>query len=357
MALQGNLRDFPMGEILQLLGSQKKTGCLVIHGPGAEGAIYVNDGRIVSTREPGLARGDALLAFLRTIHRLSDEQIQGLVTIHGESKRDLEDLLVNGRYLEADELSGYLERQVLNDLMRYADWREGTYQFDPQRRWPFAPLVKMSIEGALIELARRADEDKRYSQVLQDPRTLLGVRDLPDPSDPITEEERELFGVIDGRHTLSEVIDAAPMTPFEARESLFRMIESGWIETVGRRDAGAPPPPVAAPPARSRSIGRELAVALAVAVAVVVLRFGAHTLGPRAARSSPDDAYAATQVRDLRLALDLYRHERGAYPTNLDQLTEARWIEPSLLKVPGYVLQYHLVRGGADYALELTPDR
>jgi hypothetical protein len=265
---------------------------------------------------------------------------------------------VNGRYLDADELSGYLERQILNDLMRFGDWREGTYQFDPQRRWPFAPLVKMSIEGALIELARRADEDKRYSQVLKDPRMLLGVRDLPDPTDPITEEERELFGVIDGRHTLVEVIEAAPMTPFETRESLFRMLESGWIETVGRREDGTTTPtPAAAPQARSHSWGREVAVALVVAVAVVVLRVGAHALEPRAAGSSPDAAYAATQVRDLRLALDLYRHERGAYPTNLDELTEARWIEPSLLKVPGYVLQYHLVRGGTDYSLDLTPDR
>src|SRR5882724_1333688 len=103
MALQGNLRDFSATEILQLVGSQKKTGCLSMEWNTERAVIYMLEGRIISTRNPGLQKDDPLLLFLRKVHRLSEEQYRGILTIQRESSRELEDLLLNGRYLEADE--------------------------------------------------------------------------------------------------------------------------------------------------------------------------------------------------------------------------------------------------------------
>src|SRR6267142_7116101 len=108
MALQGNLRDFSATEILQLLGSQKKTGCLILESGPLHAVIYVSDGRIVSTRQPGMPKDDPLISFLRRVHGLTEEQVLGLTTIHQESKRDLEDLLVNGRYVEPQDLVAFV---------------------------------------------------------------------------------------------------------------------------------------------------------------------------------------------------------------------------------------------------------
>src|SRR5947207_10097728 len=157
MALQGNLHDFSSTEILQLVGTQKKTGCLIVERAGARGVIYIQEGRIVSTRVPGMPKGDPLLEFLRKTHRLSDEQLRGLVTIQHESNRDLEDLLVNGRYLSAEELGGCIERQVLDDLCESMHWEVGSYRFDPHQRWNQTALIRLGIEGVLIEAARRVE--------------------------------------------------------------------------------------------------------------------------------------------------------------------------------------------------------
>ena len=97
MALHGNLRDFSATEILQLVGTQKKSGCLTLEWNTERAVVYVHEGRIVATRTPGLAKDDPLLAFLCKTHRLSDEQYRGLLTIQRESGRDLEDLLPNDR--------------------------------------------------------------------------------------------------------------------------------------------------------------------------------------------------------------------------------------------------------------------
>src|SRR5688572_12521267 len=150
MALQGNLRDFSVTEILQLLGSQKKTGCLMLEWNTERAQIFVQDGRIIATRSPGMRPDDPLLLFLLKVHRLSDEQRRGVLSIHKESGRDLEDLLVNGRYMDVEELKLYVERQILNDLQRVVRWESGSYRFDPKLVWPSQPLVRLSMEGALI---------------------------------------------------------------------------------------------------------------------------------------------------------------------------------------------------------------
>jgi hypothetical protein len=361
MALQGNLRDFSATEILQLLGSQKKTGCLTLEWNTERALVFVVEGRIVSTRPPGMTKDDPLLSFLLQVNRLSDEQHRGIQTIQRESNRDLEDLLLNGRYLERDELVGYVERQILADLTRVVRWENGSYRFDPNARWPNPPLVRLSIEGALIEAARRVDEQKRFVTVFRDPYQLLGVRDLPDPNDPLSEEERELFGIIDGTRTVEEVVRSASLSEYEAYESLHRMLEANWIEVVGRKDPGLLPSSaptvvggVGGPP---RRWFRELVMAVALLGTVAGLRFASHVVDP-ANRVPPEgDVFAVSQMRDLRFALELYRRERGLYPHHIDALVEGGWIEPGQARFAGYNLRYRVDPAAGTYSLDLAPGR
>jgi hypothetical protein len=362
MALQGNLKDFAATEILQLLGSQKKTGKLALEQGSTKFSIYVADGRLVSTREPGLAKDDRLIAFLRLIHRLTEEQMRGLTALHQESRRDLEDLLVNGGYMDAEELAGCLERQILDDLMMLMRWPQGAYSFDPNSRWINTPLVKLNMEGILIEIARRADESKRYAGVFRDPHMLIAVKELPD-GDELSQEERELFALVDGMRTVSELVTAAPLTEFETYDTLNRMLEAGWVEMTTRR-IGAPPSaePVAAGPIAARKPRfrwvREMAMMFMIGAALLGMRAGARLLEPLASHGAPtDDVFAAAQLRDLRVALDLYRREHSAYPPRLQELVKEAWIAPGQAHMRGYVLYYRPLRGGDDYQLELMPEQ
>jgi hypothetical protein len=308
-----------------------------------------------------MPKDDPLLAFLLKAHRLSDEQLRGLQTIHRESNRDLEDLLVKGRYLESDELSLFVERQILDDMMRVTRWEQGTYRFDPHTRWSQTPLVRMSAEAVLMETARRADEQKRFHATFKDRQVLLSVRDLPDPNDALSDEERELFGIVDGRHTLNEVVAAAPMSEFETLDSLHRMMEAGWIETCGRREAAVVALPTAADPPADAAVrvswAREVTMVVVVVAALAGLHFGSRAMVRPVTTTVETDVFAAARLRDLRFALDLYRREQGRYPASVDALVEGRWIAPQQAQVPGWSLRYRLERGGDDYRLDLTPAR
>jgi hypothetical protein len=357
MALQGNLRDFSATEILQLLGTQKKSGCLTLEWGTERAAIWVQEGRIVSTRLPGAPKDDPLLAFLLSTHRLSDEQYRGLLTIQRESNRDVEDLLLNGRYLDSVELANYVERQILDDLMRLVRWDNGSYRFDPNTKWPQTPLVMLSMEGVMIEAARRVDEQKRYVSLFKDPYQLLGVRDLPDPDDPLSDEERELFGIIDGQHTVADVVEQAPLSEYETYEALQRLMDSNWIEFVGRQDPGKAPAPVpVAPrlPGSRRPWARELALTALALATVAAVRWGHAQTRLLASPPPRQDVYADAYLRDLRYALDLYARENGHYPARIDDLVEDRWVAADQGRLDGYIVLYRQEAAGQRYRLDLT---
>ena len=356
MALEGNLRDFSVSEILQMLGTQKKTGCLLLQRDAENRIVYVNNGRIVSARDPGMSPNDPLVRFLREIHRLSDEQYRGLLTLHRETGRDLEDLLLNGRYMEQEELASYVERQILNTLMCLSHWETGSYRFDPALSWKSARLVRLSTEGALIEAARRVDELKRFRAMFADPHQLLGVRDLPDPDEPLTDEERELFGIIDGKHTVAEVTAAAPLTEYETHEALHRMMQAQWVEFVGRKDPGRAAAEITHRPApqRARRLAREgLVAAVGLIVVAGMLAAGRLMARPTPRASASVEVFAAARIEDLRKMLELYRREHGEYPERLQQLVEDDWLPASALRVPDHRLSYRRERAGADYRIRL----
>jgi hypothetical protein len=351
MALSGSLREFSLSEILQLLSSQRKTGALRLTRGNESRVVYLLEGRIAAARDRGYTREDPLARFLKRIHRLSDEQLRGIESIHAESNRDLVDLLLNGRYLEREEMSVLYERMVLDVLHDILSWEDGTYSFSNVSPPESALSVSLSTESMLMEAVRRQDELRRYRQKLTDPGLILGLKELPDPDAPLTEEEKELFGLVDGRRTLGELVVESPFTDFEAYEALFRLVDAGWIEIGGRRAReDDPAEPVAAPTGWAASWKTEAILAGACVLFIALVQILAmKTTEADDARPSPEtDAYANLALRDVRFAVDVQTAKVGHAPASLDELVAAGWLAPDQIAPAGATLRY--TPAGADNA-------
>jgi Domain of unknown function (DUF4388) len=59
MALQGTLDTFELPDVLRLLASTRKTGCLVLRSERGEGSVWLEEGRVVSVDAPGTPGADA----------------------------------------------------------------------------------------------------------------------------------------------------------------------------------------------------------------------------------------------------------------------------------------------------------
>ena len=97
-------------------------------------------------------------------------------------------------------------------------------------------------------------------------------------------------------------------------------------------------------------------MAVLLIAAVAALRVTAHFVTPAAPRSAATDIFAAAQLRDVRMALDLYRREHGAYPAALSRARGDPWLSRDQLRVAGHDLSYRCGLDGQEYRLDLTAD-
>src|SRR5436853_4172718 len=157
MALQGNLDDFSLPEILQLVAVQQKSGVLKLASGHGLAVIFFEGGRVVSTRDRRRNARDPLKVFLVQTGHITDPQLKQIETIEGESKRELTDVLLSGNYMTAETLALAIQDQIQDTMHQLLTWKQGTYHFSGDARTvpKFAANVRLNTEGLLMESMRR----------------------------------------------------------------------------------------------------------------------------------------------------------------------------------------------------------
>lgn len=169
MSLNGNLHDFELTEVLQLLSRGQHTGLLTVsvqreteHGEAVPtiAKIYFHAGKVAFATSGyrhrlGHRLIDRGLLSREAIRSLLDRQREG------QSRLPLGWLLVEGNVLCSETVVQELRAQVLHVLESAIAWRNGTFNFEKQavsvEESPFADPA-LSVEHLLLEIHRQHDE-------------------------------------------------------------------------------------------------------------------------------------------------------------------------------------------------------
>ncbi len=326
MALQGNLDDFSLPEILQLIAVQQKSGVLKLSAGSDVAVIFFDGGRVVSTRDRRRSARDPLKAFLTQTGHISEAQLKQIETIEAESRRELTDVLLSGNYLTSEQLALAIQDQIQDTMHQLLTWKQGTYHFSGDARTvpKFAANVRLNTEGLLMESMRRLDEIVRYKQVLSSPAMVLRPKALAVPPKEMTGPEQRALPLVDGLRPLRDIVAQSKLVEFEAYEALHHLLELGVVEI----SLGAAPAKVT-PILKEEAVGPpKRSMAIPVAIAMLALSFGIgryvtpvlYSEAERAVRRAPEHALTLDESQRLSLALEVYRSIRGSYPTELGAL-------------------------------------
>lgn len=363
MALQGNLDDFSLPEILQLIAVQQKSGVLKLTSGDDVAVVFFETGKIVSTRDRRRNARDPLKPFLLKTGHLSESQLKQIDTIEAESRRELTDILLSGNYLTSDSLTDAVEQQIQDTLHQLLTWKTGSYNFSGDARTvpKFAVNVRLSTEGLLMESMRRIDEVARYREAFASPAMVLRPKALAVPPAEMSPQEHRVLPLVDGLKPLRDIVTQSKLVEFEVFEALHRLLELGVLEvSLGE----APPPkvtpipiaqpPVQAAPAASGFLAAGVAMAAIVAalgigawVSPALLKQVAQTEGPPKISSPPEIALLDETAR-VSLALEIYRRIHGEYPSSLETLGREGFLPAPLAR--GAVEHYSYQSDGATYS-------
>ncbi|HEY6221374.1 MAG TPA: DUF4388 domain-containing protein [Candidatus Eisenbacteria bacterium] len=363
MALQGNLDDFSLPEILQLISVQQKSGVLKLTAGDEVAVVFFEAGKIVSTRDRRRNARDPLKPYLVRTGHLTEAQLKQIETIEAESRRELTDVLLSGNYMTSEGLTQALEHQVQDTLHHLLTWKSGSYHFSGDSRTvpKFAVNVRLNTEGLLMESMRRIDEIVRYRETLSSPAMVLRPKPLATPPKEMSPQERRILPLVDGLRPLRDLVAQSKLVEFEAFEALHHLLDLGVIEvSLGAAPAkvtpivAEQPPPV--PVRRTANSFLAAAVAiLSVAAAFVIAFWVTPALLSRAARAAapavvavPPEIALVDEAARVSLALETYRRVRGEYPPDLETLGVEGYLPAPMARAAARLYQYQ--SDGATYS-------
>jgi pSer/pThr/pTyr-binding forkhead associated (FHA) protein len=179
--MSGSLEEIPLPDLLQLFGTSRKTGTLVVSSEGKVGRIHLRAG---------------------LVHFVEAETDDG------------EPLPVEG----------------LKFAYRMISWERGIFELTPEDPRKFEPPLDLNVQEILMEGFRQKDE---ISQLIT---KLPPVEAKLVPHLPLTAKLRELspehldvFQAVLGGKTLRTVMDQSPLDDLKTAQILAELVQKGYI--------------------------------------------------------------------------------------------------------------------------------
>ena len=122
-ALKGNLDDFGVAEIFQLIGHQRKTGILEVNGPKNHVRMAFDRGSLAWAEPVSGAEYAALGGWLVRCGLIAKDFLHEKLRESRASARSLPDLLVAGGFVDDEDIEAISElmtRETLFEVMRLA---------------------------------------------------------------------------------------------------------------------------------------------------------------------------------------------------------------------------------------------
>ncbi len=382
MALEGTLQDFGVGEILQLIGTQQKTGILFVEGTGEieEVQIYFRTGKVIRVDAARRDKRDPIGQMMSAATAITKDQLATAVAVQKKTLQRVGDILLEQEAVTADLLTEFVELYAKETLYRLFQWKKGSYRFETKTPNFARPnMTPLSSESLLMDGVRMMDEwpliQTRISSgeiVFKAIRTIAESetaaealdRILDDafsefidpaaaakPQEPVkskkatgavsnlTRTDRRVFAYVDGRRPVTTVIDLSRVGEFEACKSLVALLNEGYIAPVKVTAARA------GEPLRRRIDWAGWAVQILLNAAVIGVLVLAVVFMPRTRAESANQAEelavgAIARLRQNRVtvtaaALNVYRLRDGKFPESLDPLIDAGLVTRDVLDPPG----------------------
>jgi len=245
MALKGNLRDFSITQLLNLINLARKTGMLRIRGPEAEAEVYFRDGKLAYAALSHTPNDLATVLYREK--KLTAGQYKAIRSRAGQtSDKALGLLLVNAGYLSQEDILRSLQAAYVDVIKRLFAWAEGHFAFDAQASPPEGKiLTRIGLENLIIEGARRLREWEQLQSEIPDLNMALKFTDHPNASLRnlnLSVEEWRVVSFINPKNTMRQIARATKMNDLEIRRIVYGLLQAGLVELVRPEQRQAAPP-------------------------------------------------------------------------------------------------------------------
>ena len=240
MALRGNLRDFTITQLLNLINLASKTGTLVVDGPVDQAQVAFREGKLAFARIG--AENGSLAEVLHKANKLSANQYRAILERAGRmSDKELGLLLINGGYVTQEDILLNLRGHVTETVRRLFTWVEGLFRFENNLLPPEDRInVRLDLENIIIEGSRHLREWEHLQDEIPSLEMALKFTERPLTNLNLSVEEWRVVRFVNPKNTMRQIAAAARLNDLEIRRIVYGLLQAGLVEVV--RPAGVPAP-------------------------------------------------------------------------------------------------------------------
>ena len=252
MALKGNLRDFTITQLLNLINLAHKTGTLTVEGPSEQIFVSFRDGKLAYAQVG--QEDNSLATVLYHAHKLSAAQHRAIKARAGKmSDKELGLLLINANYINQDDIISSLQAHVVGIVNRLFTWVEGLFRFENDQLPPDDKItVRISLENIIIEGSRRLREWEQLKDEIPSLDMALKFAERPGANIRnvnLSVEEWRVVSFISPKNSIRQIARAAKMNDMEIRRIIYGLLQAGLVEIIRPQGVPVPtPPPSHIPP-------------------------------------------------------------------------------------------------------------
>ncbi|MBN1881870.1 MAG: DUF4388 domain-containing protein [Deltaproteobacteria bacterium] len=357
MALQGDIKDLSVVDILQLLYQQQKSGVLTLADKSKQVQVLFDNGMIISATSSIRNINEYLGEMLLKADLITKTQLLRTLEIQRETLKKLGDILIEQGYITLEELRHFLKLQTHETIFKLLMWKSGTYNFhqrivtynkkttspintehflmDSLRMTDELPEIRKKVysKNIVFEKMPGAEDEIKFWRVQdrdEDEDDLFFDSDEPDPSERIlNSSEKRIFDLIDGERSVSEIINIGRIGEFETLKALSMLISKRLI------DVGYELEEERITTSQDISV-KNVSSYLAVAVFVIILVGYLFIAYPRIKSNftiSPSNTTLFNQSQlnmeraNIESAIEIYYFIHSSYPENLQQLYTNGYVE------------------------------
>ena len=182
VALRGNLQDFGIADVFQLIGQQNKTGLLEIQAGPQSMRLAFDEGRVVWAAPAGSSEEAVLAEKLVRSGLISSQKAGELLGESEASARPLGAVAVASGAVSSVDLDRTQETITQDTIFEVLRFQQGSFDFSAQRVAHDRPAEKLlAAEQILMDGLRMVDEWQTFAALVPSGDTLFE----PAGSDPL----------------------------------------------------------------------------------------------------------------------------------------------------------------------------
>jgi hypothetical protein len=245
MALQGNLRDFSITQLLNLINIAQKSGALLIQGSNEGARLIFRQGKLAFAQLASDASGTqgSLPTVLHRAEKINDAQLNTLRNRAAEmSDKELGLLLINAGYVTQQDILESLQAYFVDIVQQLFTWVEGQFKFDPNQDVPETRIpVRIALENLIMEGSRQTHEWEQLNSEIPNLDMALAFTDRPGVNLKkvnLNVEEWRVVSYINPKNSIRQIAKASKMNDLQIRRIVYGLMQAGLVRLI--RPEGAP---------------------------------------------------------------------------------------------------------------------